>query len=158
MAAPAAARTASNIPAHYLRILRRWPTDAVRPLTVQDATRRRIAARLSLPTSSTSNNSTTTAASPPTSTLAASPASTTAPATTSTPPPPPKASDAAQLNALYSLLSDRYAARYPTSPAMLQPASRPNHYHDLMRELDEAPRRSWFAKKWLRWSKLVRFD
>jgi len=41
---------------------------------------------------------------------------------------------------------------------MLQPASRPNHYADLMRELDEAPRRSWLAKKWLRWSKLVRFN
>ncbi|KAL1849861.1 hypothetical protein Daus18300_013118 [Diaporthe australafricana] len=60
------------------------------------------------------------------------------------------ADPAKQVNALVSLLANRYAAAYPTAPApesatggMMAPRSNPTYYGDLMRDLEAAPTRSW---------------
>lgn len=60
------------------------------------------------------------------------------------------ADPAKQVNALVSLLANRYATAYPTSPApesatggMMTPRSNPTYYGDLMRDLEAAPTRSW---------------
>ena len=44
-------------------------------------------------------------------------------------------------------LNDCLVAQHPLSPKMLQPASNPKYYDDLIKELDEAPRRSWLQSK-----------
>ncbi|RAL08085.1 ubiquinol-cytochrome c reductase complex assembly factor 2 [Aspergillus homomorphus CBS 101889] len=52
----------------------------------------------------------------------------------------------ASLNALTSLLEDRYARRYPLPPSLRHPASNPQHYENVIREFDEAPDRDWFGR------------
>lgn len=76
-----------------------------------------------------------------------------------TPVPPTRAKDEeAQVNALYSLLENKYSRHYPTSDRMMRPASRPTYYEDLAAELERAPKRSWLENQMLRWSKLVRLS
>lgn len=57
--------------------------------------------------------------------------------------------DLAQVNALMSLVENRYQKKYHLAggPAGLQsPASNPEYYRALLRELDEAPTRSWVQR------------
>ncbi|KIW28525.1 uncharacterized protein PV07_08183 [Cladophialophora immunda] len=61
-----------------------------------------------------------------------------------------------QVNALYSLLEDRYAKEYPLPQSVRQPKSNVSHYDDLIRELDEAPGRSWVTSFWNRLKGSVR--
>ncbi|KAF2144454.1 uncharacterized protein K452DRAFT_284773 [Aplosporella prunicola CBS 121167] len=63
-------------------------------------------------------------------------------------PLPKSDDDLRDINALYSLLGDRYAKRYPANPAVFKPASNPAYYDDLIAELSQAPSRSWF-QRWL---------
>lgn len=55
---------------------------------------------------------------------------------------------ARQVNALLSLLADRYAGRYAVDPAdsrsggLMAPRSNPTYYGDLMRDLEQAPTRT----------------
>ncbi|KKY34777.1 hypothetical protein UCDDA912_g05233 [Diaporthe ampelina] len=72
---------------------------------------------------------------------------------------------AAQVNALVSLLGNRYLSKYPTSPApesatggMLSPRSNPSYYEDLMRDLDAAPTRSWAQRVGLRLKGMFRWQ
>ncbi|KAB5533459.1 hypothetical protein GE09DRAFT_1227475 [Coniochaeta sp. 2T2.1] len=51
-----------------------------------------------------------------------------------------------QVNALYSLLENRYKSTYRISGSLMKPKSNPTHYTDLMKELEEAPTRSWFGR------------
>ncbi|OOG00412.1 hypothetical protein ASPCADRAFT_502728 [Aspergillus carbonarius ITEM 5010] len=62
----------------------------------------------------------------------------------------------ASLNALSSLLEDRYARRYPLSPRLRRPASNPDHYDNVIREFDEAPSRDWMGRLKKRLSGLLR--
>lgn len=48
------------------------------------------------------------------------------------------------VNALYSLLDNRYSKKYPTPKHVLSPQSNPTHYTDLMAELEKAPTRNWW--------------
>jgi cytochrome b pre-mRNA-processing protein 6 len=50
-----------------------------------------------------------------------------------------------QANALYSLLEDRYATKFPLPEMLRAPASNPTYYEDLIREMQEAPTRSWLG-------------
>ncbi|KAE8356905.1 hypothetical protein BDV28DRAFT_126394, partial [Aspergillus coremiiformis] len=50
------------------------------------------------------------------------------------------------LNALSSLLEDRYARRYPLPPKLRRPASNPDHYDNLIREFSEAPSRDFWGR------------
>ncbi|KAL1617106.1 hypothetical protein SLS56_011148 [Neofusicoccum ribis] len=63
----------------------------------------------------------------------------------------PEAQELRNVNALYSLLDNRYASKYAVSPALLKPRSNPSYYDELMVELSKAPDRGWFerwANKW----------
>lgn len=71
----------------------------------------------------------------------------------------------AQVNALVSLLGNRYLHKYPTSPApesatggMLSPRSNPTYYDDLMRDLDAAPTRSWGQRVGLKLKGMFRWQ
>ncbi len=50
-----------------------------------------------------------------------------------------------QVNALYSLLENRYANGSPMSEKLRRPSSDPEHYDVLVQELEEAPNRSWLG-------------
>jgi cytochrome b pre-mRNA-processing protein 6 len=50
-----------------------------------------------------------------------------------------------QTNALYSLLENRYMHENPMPAKLRRPASNPEHYDVLVRELEEAPGRSWLG-------------
>ncbi|USP73218.1 hypothetical protein yc1106_00492 [Curvularia clavata] len=68
-----------------------------------------------------------------------SPAATTRAA--SSPPPNPKL-EQAQVNALFSLLENRYSTKYALSPGVLKPTSAPEHYTKLMEEIERAPHKT----------------
>ena len=50
-----------------------------------------------------------------------------------------------QAHILDSLLENHYAKEYPFPQSLRKPASDPNYYDALIRELEEAPDRSWFG-------------
>ncbi|KAL9080837.1 MAG: hypothetical protein Q9159_007494 [Coniocarpon cinnabarinum] len=63
-----------------------------------------------------------------------------------------------QVNALYSLLENRYEKTYACSERLMRPQFREGYYEELAREMEEAPRRSWWMRKWLRWRGIVRLS
>jgi len=122
---------------HYLRALSRWPKDSLRPeCQFQDAMRRRIDRRF-LPASSpdTPNGAQAVANSPIDERL-----------------------ELEQVNAIYSLLENRYSRNYPITGSLMKPTSNPNHYTDLIKELEQAPERSLFGRMINRWKGFLRFQ
>ncbi|PHH51990.1 Cytochrome B pre-mRNA-processing protein 6 [Ceratocystis fimbriata CBS 114723] len=69
-----------------------------------------------------------------------------------------EAAEMKQVNALYSLLEDRYRTRYPLVGRILEPRSQPTYYADLLREVEEVPTRSWFTRFLTRWSGAFRLQ
>ncbi|KAL5598309.1 hypothetical protein BROUX41_003632 [Berkeleyomyces rouxiae] len=69
-----------------------------------------------------------------------------------------EATEMKQVNALYSLLEDRYRVRYPLVGRILEPRSQPTYYADLLREIDEVPTRSWFTRFVTRWAGAFRLQ
>ncbi|KAI0970675.1 hypothetical protein F4678DRAFT_115163 [Xylaria arbuscula] len=63
-----------------------------------------------------------------------------------------------QANALYSLLDNRYKRTYPITGSLLQPKSNPTYFTDLLKELEEAPNRSFMERLWLRVKGIVRLQ
>ncbi|KAI1352020.1 hypothetical protein F5Y01DRAFT_281127 [Xylaria sp. FL0043] len=63
-----------------------------------------------------------------------------------------------QANALYSLLDNRYKNTYPITGSLLQPKSNPTYFVDLLKELKEAPHRSFFERLMLRVKGIVRLQ
>ncbi|EKD15076.1 hypothetical protein MBM_06837 [Drepanopeziza brunnea f. sp. 'multigermtubi' MB_m1] len=63
-----------------------------------------------------------------------------------------------QANALYSLLENRYSRKYPITGALMKPKSNPNHYTNLIKELEEAPRSGWMERTMKRWKGFLRFN
>ncbi|KAH1903508.1 hypothetical protein KXW02_006873 [Aspergillus fumigatus] len=63
----------------------------------------------------------------------------------------------ASLNALSSLLEDRYARRYPLPPKLRRPASNPDHYDNVVKEFEEAPGRDFWGRMGKRLRGLFRF-
>ncbi|KAL1583227.1 hypothetical protein WHR41_07834 [Cladosporium halotolerans] len=61
------------------------------------------------------------------------------------------------VNAAYLLLDNAIRKRHPLSDSMMHPASKPDHYDALAKELDEAPDRTWFANVVKRMQNLIRF-
>ncbi|KAH8903787.1 hypothetical protein BR93DRAFT_971391 [Coniochaeta sp. PMI_546] len=62
-----------------------------------------------------------------------------------------------QVNALYSLLENRYQTKYRIAGRLMQPKSNPTHYTDLVKELEEAPNRSWLGRLGKKLGGLIRF-
>ncbi|PKX92417.1 ubiquinol-cytochrome c reductase complex assembly factor 2 [Aspergillus novofumigatus IBT 16806] len=103
-------------------LLKHWPTDAVRPASVSVQTY--LQSRLQ-----------------PTQPQQAQPQQ-------AQPSPKTEISEAS-LNALSSLLEDRYARRYPLPPKLRRPATNPDHYDNVVKEFEEAPGRDF----WGEWGK-----
>ncbi|KAH0537456.1 hypothetical protein FGG08_005764 [Glutinoglossum americanum] len=118
---------------HILRILTNWPTSALRPdLSFNSSMLARYLPQSQSPP-------------PP------------LPPNSSSLPPAPAPSDR-QINALCTLLENRYAKEYPVSDAFLRPAFKPTYYEDLLREIEVAPTRSWFGRMVNRWKGFLRFS
>lgn len=49
-------------------------------------------------------------------------------------------------------------AQYPLSERMLKPASNPAYYDALIKEIDEAPKRSWFGRFVNKWKGFIRLS
>ncbi|KPM34165.1 hypothetical protein AK830_g12410 [Neonectria ditissima] len=60
--------------------------------------------------------------------------------------------------ALQFLLQDRYSDRFELKGSMLEPKSQPTYFEDLVREIDEAPNRSWLERLGKRLSGMIRFQ
>ncbi|KAI4737967.1 hypothetical protein E4T50_11575 [Aureobasidium sp. EXF-12298] len=117
---------------HYARILSQWPVNRLRPeLTFQTLLKKRIEA---------------------------APVAQVNEANTARAQPPKPRNEAQEVNALYSLLENRYATAYPLSNAMMHPASSPEHYTTLVKELDEVPDRTFFQRIASRWKNMVRMS
>ncbi|KAL4821720.1 hypothetical protein BDW67DRAFT_149369 [Aspergillus spinulosporus] len=112
-------------------LIKHWPTDPIRPASVSVQTY--LQSRLSSQPQD-SSSSTNTAANAKTSAI-------------------PQSS----LNALDSLLENRYAKRYPLSEKLRHPASNPDHYDNLLQEFEEAPNRDVIGRIRKRLGGLLRF-
>ncbi|KAL1959882.1 hypothetical protein VTO42DRAFT_1027 [Malbranchea cinnamomea] len=121
---------------HIQRLISRWPSDSVRPASV--SVQIYLQSRINPPP-------------PPkhaglfSSLFSKKPASQTATAMGSTSQEPPLLSSE-NINALYSLLENRYQNQYPLPGSLRHPRSQPEYYDQLMREFEEAPKRSWFGR------------
>ncbi|KAI5859942.1 hypothetical protein GGS23DRAFT_255867 [Durotheca rogersii] len=63
-----------------------------------------------------------------------------------------------QANALYSLIHNRYKTKYPITGSLLQPKSHPTYYSELIKELEEAPKRTYVERLWLRLKGFIRLQ
>ena len=63
-----------------------------------------------------------------------------------------------EVNAAYLLLENGFRKRYPVSDAFMHPASKPDHYTALAKELEEAPNRTWWTNWVKRMQNLVRLQ
>ena len=61
------------------------------------------------------------------------------------------------LDGLWARLTSIYC-QYPLSAKIMKPASNPEYYVNLMKELDEAPKRSWSNSVIARWKGFLRFS
>ncbi|KAF1365171.1 hypothetical protein EJ07DRAFT_161272 [Lizonia empirigonia] len=137
---------ASTTAKQYTRLLRLWPTDALRPNLPFT---RAIGARalpygVPPPTALTPSNTSPTPSSAP------------VPATSTATHRPGE--EAAQLTALYSLLENRYAKKYVLGDEVFRPASAPEHYEMLMREIERAPGKTWWQAKVDEWKMKIRWQ
>ncbi|KAF2641520.1 hypothetical protein P280DRAFT_517717 [Massarina eburnea CBS 473.64] len=134
----------STVANHYTRILSLWPQDALRPNSPFTRTIEKRGLPFGvqpLPPSdpSVSKEKPSIAAAKPSS-------------------PPSPQSEAPQINALYTLLEDRYSKKYPLSPAVFRPTSNPEYYDRLMAEIERAPQKSWLQAKLDEWKLKIRWQ
>ncbi|MCJ1295115.1 hypothetical protein MMC34_006676 [Xylographa carneopallida] len=126
---------------HYQRALAQWPKDILRPdVSFQTAMQRRIDRRIA---SSTENSQAK---------VIANDALTTVP----TPARFDEKAEMEQANVLYSFLENRYTKKYPLSEHLMKPQSYPQYYDNLVKELDEAPTRSWLQRQINKWKGSLR--
>ncbi|KEQ83369.1 hypothetical protein M438DRAFT_335987 [Aureobasidium pullulans EXF-150] len=117
---------------HYARILSQWPVDRLRPeISFQSVLKKR---------------------------LEAAPVAQVNQANTAQTQAPKARNELREINALYSLLENRYSSAYPLSNAMMHPASAPEHYTTLVKELDEVPDRTFFQRIASRFKGMVRLQ
>jgi cytochrome b pre-mRNA-processing protein 6 len=64
----------------------------------------------------------------------------------------------AQINALFSLLENRYSNKYALSQSVFEPRSAPDHYTNLMREIEKAPQKTWWQAKVDEWKMKIRWQ
>lgn len=49
-------------------------------------------------------------------------------------------------------------AQFPVKDGMFRPKSNPEYYENLIKELEEAPTRSWFSRMAKKWGGMIRFS
>ncbi|RMZ89074.1 hypothetical protein DV736_g3706, partial [Chaetothyriales sp. CBS 134916] len=136
------ASTASPALKQWASIIKRWPVDKVRPQNVafQMVMRKRIdhlvdPSSVPQPTTVKMNN-----------------------VAVSTPLPAwNEDRELKQVKTLNTLLENKYTHAFPLPSALRYPTSNPTYYDDLIRELDEAPTRSYFNKVMNRVRGILRF-
>ncbi|KAK3320242.1 hypothetical protein B0T19DRAFT_404753 [Cercophora scortea] len=115
---------------HFQRVLERFPKDPLRPnCQLQDVLAKRIEKGSLLPSQSTILSG-----------------------------PSREIAELKQVNALYSLLENRYKNKYKISGQLMQPKSNPKYYTDLMTELEEAPTRTWLQRMGKKLGGMIRFS
>ncbi|OAL54982.1 hypothetical protein IQ07DRAFT_640440 [Pyrenochaeta sp. DS3sAY3a] len=135
---------ASTIAAQYTRILALWPKDALRP---------------NLPfTRAIEHHGQPYGVQPLASTAQATTPKPATPAQGKPLSPPNPQLEHAQVNALFSLLENRYSTKYPLSPAVLRPVSAPEHYTKLMQEIEAAPKKTWWEAKLDQWKNKIQWS
>ncbi|KAM0798659.1 hypothetical protein BDR22DRAFT_891059 [Usnea florida] len=128
---------------HYQRIIAQWPVDLLRPeVSFQKIIQHRIDTRLQPSTTAPEDN------------IVSNQAQVSVPTKVAF----DEKGELEQVNVLYSFLENRYTKTYPLSEKMMRPASNPIYYDRLLKELDEAPRRSWFKSMLNRWKGALRFS
>jgi cytochrome b pre-mRNA-processing protein 6 len=135
-----------KIAKQYTRLLALWPKDALRP---------------SLPFTRAIEHRASPFGVKAVESSAAAPKAPSAPAsaTASTPASARNPQlEQAQVNALFSLLENRYSKKYPLSPAVFKPASAPEYYDRLMAEIEAAPNKTWWQAKVDGWKNKIRWS
>ncbi|KAL9016981.1 MAG: hypothetical protein Q9185_005676 [Variospora sp. 1 TL-2023] len=129
---------------HYQRALAQWPVDVLRPqVSFQDVMRRRIEKQFG-----PSNNEKT----------AYDPSKESKETLVTPLKPTSETAELEQVNVLYSFLEDRYSKKYPLSKRMMKPLSDPDHYEKVIKELEEAPNRTWFRSVINKWKGMIRWS
>ncbi|KIW69724.1 hypothetical protein PV04_05584 [Phialophora macrospora] len=123
---------------HWARIIKQWPVDRVRPAHVhfQKVMQSRLQ-KLQNPAAAATNVKSNDAQAIPVE-------------------PFNEETELRQVNALYALLENRFEKEYPIPQRVRHPRSSVSHFDDLIKELDEAPGRSWFTNVWNRLKGSVR--
>ncbi|KAF2237466.1 hypothetical protein EV356DRAFT_16834 [Viridothelium virens] len=126
---------------HYERILQAWPKDLLRPtVSLQKLLQKRL-----------ENQNPEPAVGSPAS---GSPASSPSLKQTAF----SEGAELRQINALYSLLDNRYSKQYPVSKRLMNPTFDPTYYHRLSHEIEQAPNLSFFERLLRRVKARIRFS
>ncbi|KAF9701666.1 hypothetical protein EKO04_000491 [Ascochyta lentis] len=145
----------STIAKQYSRLLRLWPTDALRPnLPFTRAIEARALPYGVHPVNRPEDSSKSPKSTSPVPSKADVPPTT---AETHAQPANPQL-ETAQITALYSLLEDRYANKYALTDAVFKPTSAPEHYSKLMHEIERAPQKTWWQAKVDEWKMKIRWQ
>ncbi|CZS92598.1 hypothetical protein WAI453_006662 [Rhynchosporium graminicola] len=124
---------------HQIRALSRWPIDTLRPdCQFQNVMRKRLERHFPATTSQAENT----------------PGAAKAVANSAL----DERLELEKANVLYALVENRFSRKYPITGSLMTPKSNPNHYTNLIRELDEAPRSSWVERTIKRWKGFLRFQ
>ncbi|EGE85015.1 hypothetical protein RJ035_004823 [Blastomyces gilchristii] len=142
-----------TLSAHINRLISRWPSDPVRPSAVSVQTY----LKTRLPTTPTPTTSSSSSPSPPTATATAPQSQAQAQAQAQQQQQQSQLSTAS-INALYSLLENRYEKQYPLPQNLRHPRSAPSHYDDVLREFREAPGRGWVKRMMEKLRGVLRFQ
>lgn len=73
-------------------------------------------------------------------------------------PPVPYRDEEKEVNAAYLLLDNAITQQFPLQQKLLRPASNPEHYETLKKELTELPNRTWLQNVVKRLKNMVRFQ
>ncbi|EER23339.1 hypothetical protein D8B26_001438 [Coccidioides posadasii str. Silveira] len=140
----------TQITKHIQRLLTRWPTDAIRPSSVSVQTY--LQSRLTPPAPETQSTSRW-------SQLfhKSSPPSQPSTATSSTQSSEEPLLSSQNVNALYSLLENRYQKKYPLPNSLRYPASQSDYFDKLLKEFEEAPQRNWLGRLGKKFGGILRF-
>ncbi|EFY84271.1 hypothetical protein MAC_09679 [Metarhizium acridum CQMa 102] len=72
--------------------------------------------------------------------------------------PAMEAEETLKARALQFLVQDKFNNRYKLKGPMLEPKSQPTYFQDLVREIEEAPRRTWLERLGKRLSGMIRLQ
>merc|ERR1712000_184737 len=72
--------------------------------------------------------------------------------------PSMEAEEMFRARSLQMLQENRFMDRYKLSGRMLEPNSQPTYFADLVREIEEAPKRTWFERLGKKLSGMVRLQ
>uniref|UniRef100_A0A8H7N4W7 Ubiquinol-cytochrome-c reductase complex assembly factor 2 n=1 Tax=Bionectria ochroleuca TaxID=29856 RepID=A0A8H7N4W7_BIOOC len=72
--------------------------------------------------------------------------------------PSMEAEELFKARSLQFLQQNRWNEKYKLSGQMLKPTSQPTYFDDLIREIEEAPKRTWFERLGKRLSGMIRLS